>query len=56
MVKISRALSKSIRNGEMMKQHNCMSERVCHPIFRLLHSERLWAGYMSIWIGLRLND
>jgi hypothetical protein len=56
MVKIPRALSKSIRNGEMIKQHNCMSERVCHPIFRLLLLGRLWTGYMSIWIGLRLND
>jgi hypothetical protein len=56
MVTITRALSKSIRNGEMMKQHNCMSEWVCHPIFCLLLLGRLWAEYMSIWIGLRLND
>jgi hypothetical protein len=56
MVKISRALSKSIRNGEMINLHNCMSEWVWHPIFRLLLLGRLWAEYMSIWIGLRLND
>jgi hypothetical protein len=56
MDKIPRALSKSIRNGEMINLHNCMSEWVWHPIFRLLLLGRLWAEYMSIWIDLRLND